>query len=144
MRGAIPPLTQYAFMAWCSVKKKHMDNFIFTLFLSSQIRQSYVCTSLKIFFPSSIRPYSSSPPCRFLGTFCHRAHPLHLSYLSFCVFCAFFHCVVLSFIGLCFIKCYISTKPFERLKRLAFRLGFSHETLEHLPRRSPLNSTLIS
>jgi len=22
MRGAIPPLPQYAFMAWCSVKKK--------------------------------------------------------------------------------------------------------------------------
>jgi hypothetical protein len=29
MRGAIPPLPQYAFMAWCLVK--HRDNFIFTL-----------------------------------------------------------------------------------------------------------------
>jgi hypothetical protein len=28
MRGAIPPLPQYAFMAWCSVK--HKDNFTFT------------------------------------------------------------------------------------------------------------------
>jgi hypothetical protein len=29
MSGAIPPLLQYAFMAWCSVKKKkkHRDNF---------------------------------------------------------------------------------------------------------------------
>jgi hypothetical protein len=27
MRGAIPPLPQYAFMAWCSVKK-HRDNFL--------------------------------------------------------------------------------------------------------------------
>jgi len=27
MRGAIPPLPQYAFMAWCLVKKKHRDNF---------------------------------------------------------------------------------------------------------------------
>jgi len=31
MRGATPPLPQYAFMAWCSVKKKHRDNFSFTL-----------------------------------------------------------------------------------------------------------------
>jgi len=31
MRGAIPPLTQYAFMAWCSVlKKEHGDDFSFT------------------------------------------------------------------------------------------------------------------
>jgi hypothetical protein len=29
MSGAIPPLHQYAFMAWCLVKKKHRDNFIF-------------------------------------------------------------------------------------------------------------------
>jgi hypothetical protein len=28
MGGAIPPLPQYAFMAWCSVK--HRDNFTFT------------------------------------------------------------------------------------------------------------------
>jgi len=29
MGGAIPPLPQYAFMAWCFVK--HRDNFTFTL-----------------------------------------------------------------------------------------------------------------
>jgi len=29
MRGAIHPLLQYAFMAWCLVK--HRDNFTFTL-----------------------------------------------------------------------------------------------------------------
>jgi hypothetical protein len=29
VRGAIPPLPQYASMAWCSVKKKHRDNFTF-------------------------------------------------------------------------------------------------------------------
>jgi hypothetical protein len=29
MSGAIPPLPQYAFMAWCLVK--HRDNFTFTL-----------------------------------------------------------------------------------------------------------------
>jgi hypothetical protein len=31
MRGAIPPLPQYAFMAWCLVK--HRDNFTFTFYL---------------------------------------------------------------------------------------------------------------
>jgi hypothetical protein len=30
MRGAIPPLLQYVFMAWCLVK--HRDNFNFTLY----------------------------------------------------------------------------------------------------------------
>jgi hypothetical protein len=29
MSGAIPPLPQYAFLAWCLVKK-HRDNFTFT------------------------------------------------------------------------------------------------------------------
>jgi hypothetical protein len=29
MRGAIPPLSQYVFMAWCLVK--HRDNFTFPL-----------------------------------------------------------------------------------------------------------------
>jgi hypothetical protein len=33
MYGAIPPLPQYAFMAWCSVKeeKEHRDKFTFIL-----------------------------------------------------------------------------------------------------------------
>jgi hypothetical protein len=32
MRGAIPPLSQYAFMAWCFVK--HRDNFTFYLLIN--------------------------------------------------------------------------------------------------------------
>jgi len=32
MREAIPPLPQYAFAAWCSVKK-HTDNFTFNFYL---------------------------------------------------------------------------------------------------------------
>jgi len=32
MSGAIPPLPQYAFNAWCSIKK-HRDNFTFYKFL---------------------------------------------------------------------------------------------------------------
>jgi hypothetical protein len=31
MHGATPPLPQYAFMAWCSVKKRHRDKFTFSL-----------------------------------------------------------------------------------------------------------------
>jgi hypothetical protein len=31
MSETIPPLPQYTFMALCSVKKKHRDNFTFTL-----------------------------------------------------------------------------------------------------------------
>jgi len=27
MHGAIAPLLQYAFMAWCSVKKQHRDKY---------------------------------------------------------------------------------------------------------------------
>jgi hypothetical protein len=34
MCGAMPPLTQYIFMAWCLVK--HRDNFIFTLYYWSR------------------------------------------------------------------------------------------------------------
>jgi hypothetical protein len=30
MSGAMPPLPQYDFMVWCSVKKEHRDNFSFT------------------------------------------------------------------------------------------------------------------
>jgi len=30
MRGAIPPLPKYVFMAWCLVK--HSDNFAFTFY----------------------------------------------------------------------------------------------------------------
>jgi hypothetical protein len=34
MRGTIAPLPQHAFMVWCSVKKKHRDNFTFSFTLS--------------------------------------------------------------------------------------------------------------
>jgi hypothetical protein len=35
MLGAIPPLPQYAFMAWCLVK--HRDNFTFTFTATREI-----------------------------------------------------------------------------------------------------------
>jgi hypothetical protein len=43
MRGAIPPLPQYAFMAWCLVK--HRDKFTFTFILpySFQLSKSRYC-----------------------------------------------------------------------------------------------------
>jgi hypothetical protein len=31
MSGAIPPFPKYAFLAWCSAKKKHRVNFTFTI-----------------------------------------------------------------------------------------------------------------
>jgi hypothetical protein len=34
MRGAIPPLPQYVFMAWCLVK--HRDNFTFYLYIKQK------------------------------------------------------------------------------------------------------------
>jgi hypothetical protein len=46
MSGAIPPLPQYAFMAWCSVKIKRRDNFTFTL---TPLLQS-------MFFPQAEEP----------------------------------------------------------------------------------------
>jgi hypothetical protein len=36
MRGAIPPLPQYASMAWCLVK--YRDNFTFIIFISPNIK----------------------------------------------------------------------------------------------------------
>jgi hypothetical protein len=37
MSGAIPSLPQYDFMARCSVKKKHRDNFDFSLLMNADI-----------------------------------------------------------------------------------------------------------
>jgi hypothetical protein len=37
MRGSVPPISQYALMAWCSVKKEHRGNFTFTFNLDLMI-----------------------------------------------------------------------------------------------------------
>jgi hypothetical protein len=42
MHEAIPPLPQYAFMAWCSVKKDHRDNFTFYISRKSKTVEIYV------------------------------------------------------------------------------------------------------
>jgi hypothetical protein len=41
MSAAIPPLPQYVFMAWCSVKEKHRDTFtlVHLVFLNFRIRR---------------------------------------------------------------------------------------------------------
>jgi hypothetical protein len=44
MSGAIHPLPQYAFMAWCLVKKKHRDNF--TFFFTYYLRTDSVYVKL--------------------------------------------------------------------------------------------------
>jgi hypothetical protein len=47
MRGAIPPLPQYAFMAWCLVK--HRDNFTFTLMAVAVLKDySEICIFLSL------------------------------------------------------------------------------------------------
>jgi hypothetical protein len=41
MRGAIPLLPQYTFMAWCSVKKKrHRENFNFMVRIINDVKVS--------------------------------------------------------------------------------------------------------
>jgi len=41
MHGAIPPLPQYVFVAWCLVK--HSDNFTFTFF-------TFICLDLSFYY----------------------------------------------------------------------------------------------
>jgi hypothetical protein len=43
MRGAVPPLPQYAFMAWCLAK--HRDSF--TFYLSKEISKYFKLTALE-------------------------------------------------------------------------------------------------
>jgi len=42
MRGAIPPLPHYDFMAWCSVKEEHRDNFTLLTYLLTNSLTQYV------------------------------------------------------------------------------------------------------
>jgi len=46
MSGTIPPLYQYAFMAWCLVK--HRDNFTFTLHSVSDMRNTNLISRLLV------------------------------------------------------------------------------------------------
>jgi hypothetical protein len=49
MSGTIPSHPQYAFMVWCSVKKKHGDNFTFYLLsfpVQNGLRQGVVSSPL--------------------------------------------------------------------------------------------------
>jgi hypothetical protein len=56
MRGVISPLSQDAFKSWCSVKKKHRDNF--TLYLLPSI---YVCQVSPLSQTNWVRHSSHSP-----------------------------------------------------------------------------------
>jgi hypothetical protein len=42
MSGAIPPLPQYAFMAWCLVKKKHRATFTLHVVSTLTLGNEYV------------------------------------------------------------------------------------------------------
>jgi hypothetical protein len=46
MHGVIPPLHQYAFMAWCLVKNKHRDNFAFLPFVEDWVMGSFLTSAL--------------------------------------------------------------------------------------------------
>jgi hypothetical protein len=54
MRGAIHPLPQYAFMAWCSVKK-HRKNFNFNL-LATLMSGENMCEDVKKVLQSLVIP----------------------------------------------------------------------------------------
>jgi hypothetical protein len=51
MRGAIPPLPQHVFMAWCLVK--HRDNFTFTFTLPTGIESKGKCKGKGKVIPGS-------------------------------------------------------------------------------------------
>jgi hypothetical protein len=56
MRGAIPPLPEYAFMTWCSVKKQHRNNFNFTFkFSYNYIHYCDIFNYTVLFFTLNIR-----------------------------------------------------------------------------------------
>jgi hypothetical protein len=48
MCGAVPPLPQYAFMAWCLVKQR--DNFTFTLQVTAVAQHSVMGEEGRFFF----------------------------------------------------------------------------------------------
>jgi hypothetical protein len=48
MRGAIPPLPQYVFVASCPVKKKHKDKFTFTFTWISACNLLWLCWVLRL------------------------------------------------------------------------------------------------
>jgi hypothetical protein len=57
MRGAIPPFQQSTFMAWCSVKKNHKENFTLSVNVSnftpwSRVLEKLIITQLVKKFPS--------------------------------------------------------------------------------------------
>jgi hypothetical protein len=48
MSGAIPPLPQYVFMAWCLVK--HRDKFTFTFYLCLILQFGFYYVAFYVFF----------------------------------------------------------------------------------------------
>jgi hypothetical protein len=58
MRGAIPPLPKYAFMACCSVKMKHKNNFTFTFTCIMSVDDSFIITRL-FFAPCKLQVTSA-------------------------------------------------------------------------------------
>jgi hypothetical protein len=55
MSGAILPLPQYAFIAWCSAERKHRDNSTFTFTVIYANYSSYELTSNAAMFSSKFK-----------------------------------------------------------------------------------------
>jgi hypothetical protein len=55
MRGAIPPLPQYVFMAWCLVN--HRDDFTF-IFIYDVYKGNYVMIGVSLAYDSALGVYS--------------------------------------------------------------------------------------
>jgi hypothetical protein len=85
MRGAITPLPQYVFMAWCLVK--HRDNFIFTLLWKDMLVGFEVLSWLHIG-----RTVENHEICRYTGLF------LRISVPQFVSFCPLYSCIADSFL----------------------------------------------
>jgi hypothetical protein len=68
MRRAIPPIPQYAFMAWCLVK--YRDNFTFTFILqnvlsiSHSLRLSGGCGRIQLQIKGRVTPMSKHHPVK--------------------------------------------------------------------------------
>jgi len=74
MRGAIPPLPQHAFMAWCSVKKTTGTTLSFTFtFLHIQIQILIFLKIKDIFYSMLINMVTilNLLVCQKIGSLCH-------------------------------------------------------------------------
>jgi len=74
MRGAIPPLSQYAFMAWYSVKVQgqlHAEESTFQKLVVVQLLKTFPLRFISMFTRAAVGLWPESSPC---------AHNIRLEY----------------------------------------------------------------